>query len=432
MSFFTRSTKLAEHIPKINVDGTEIGLSPTPRLLGVILDQKLTFKAHIDKLEKNASSKLKMLAAISNSEWGWRKQILRRCYLAHFRSMFDYAGCSWLPWISDSNIQKIDRLQNQALRMICRQAKSSPIEGLRLECEVPSFESVVKASTIQSREKAARLTLDHPRRICLDKQADSRLESQRCWRSESLRLSSQFIPNAGTRRAFASDLAPPWLRDIGDVEVRPLLLGIDGKNDDDDEIRKAAYSQIREINPSFTIYTDGSASEGMYKGGAAAVICRGNPERPSVTKTLKIKGASVTSSYDEEVRAMELALDWIESNIYRSIKVCIVTDSQSLCQSIRDDDPELDQMRSRLRNLVCKLTIQWCPGHAGVAGNELADTAAKQAAELEGPSAPISFDSIKAEIKKATRDPPPTHERTKLVYASYSKKKEKEVTSRSD
>ena len=196
VSFFTRSTKLAKHSPKIDVDGTEIELSPTPRLLGVILDQKLTFKAHIDKIEKNSTNKLKMLAAISNSEWGWRKQILRRCYLAHFRSMFDYAGSSWLPWISDSNIQKLDRLQNQALRMICRQAKTSPLEGLRLECEVPSYASVVKAVTIQSREKAAHLSMDHPRRNCLDTQATRRLASLRCWRSESLHLSSQFIPTA--------------------------------------------------------------------------------------------------------------------------------------------------------------------------------------------------------------------------------------------
>ena len=212
----------------------------------------------------------------------------------------------------------------------------------------------------------------------------------------------------------------------------PSLPGITSKDDDEDEIRTAAYRRFRELNPSISIYTDGSASEGMSKGGAAAIICRGNPERPTVIKTMKSKGATFTSSYDEEVRAMGLGLDWIEANVTRKIKVCIVTDSQSLCQAIPGDDPELDRMRSRMRNLTCLLTIQWCPGHAGVAGNELADAAAKLATELEGPSAPISFDSIKAEIKKATKDPPPSHERTKEVYAFYSKKKEKEVISRTD
>ena len=432
VSFFTRSTKLANHTPSIVVDGTQIDLSPTPRLLGVILDQKLTFNAHIEKIGKKAADKLKMLAAISNTEWGWRKQVLRRCYMAHFRSMFEYAGCSWLPWISNSNIEKLDRLQNQALRMICRQAKSSPLEGLRLECEVPSIQSVVKSATIQSREKAHRLTIDHPRRICLDNQATRRLDSLRCWRSESDRLSTLHVPNATPRLPFASELPPPWLQDIGEVKILPTLPGCDGKNDEDEDIRRAAYSQIRALDPCITIYSDGSASEGMSKGGAAAIICRGSPERPSVVETLQCKGAHFTSSYDEEVRAMGLALDWIEAHIHGRSKVCIVTDSQSLCQAIPGDDPELDQLRSRLRNLNCLLTIQWCPGHAGVAGNELADAAAKQATELQGPSAPVSFNSIKAEIKKATKDPPPTHERTKKVYAFYSRKKEKEVTSRKD
>ena len=432
VSFFTRSPKLALHSPKIDVDGTTIELSPTPRLLGVILDQKLTFKAHLDKVGKDATKKLKMLAAISNSDWGWRKQVLRRCYLAHFRSMFDYAGSSWLPWISETNIQRLDRLQNQALRMISRQAKSSPLECLRLECEVPSYASVVKATCIQAREKAARLPEDHPRRSSLDQPATRRLDSLRCWRSESLRLSRHFIPNAEPRLPFASHSLPPWQRDVGSTKVIQTLPGIAGKDDDDDVIREAAYKQLQEINPAITIYTDGSASEGMSKGGAAAVICKGSPQRPAVIRTLKQKGARFTSSYDEEVRAMGLALDWIETNYNRKINICIVSDSQSLCQAIPGDDPELDAMRSRFRNLKCQLSIQWVPGHAGIAGNELADQAAKQAAELEGPSAPITFDSIKAEIKKATKDPAPHHDRTRQVYAFYSKKKEKEINSRED
>ena len=96
----------------------------------------------------------------------------------------------------------------------------------------------------------------------------------------------------------------------------------------------------------------------MSKGGAAAIICHGSPERLSVIETLQCKGAFFTSSYDEEVRAMGLALDWIERNITNRSRVCIVTDSQSLCQAIPGDDPELDQLRSLLRNLNCLLTIQ--------------------------------------------------------------------------
>ena len=87
------------------------------------------------------------------------------------------------------------------------------------------------------------------------------------------------------------ELAPPWLQDIREVKILPTLPGCDGKNDEDEDIRRAAYNQIRALDPSITIYSDGSSSEGMSKGGAAAVICRGSPERPSIVETLQWKRA---------------------------------------------------------------------------------------------------------------------------------------------
>ena len=99
MSSFSRTTFLADFKHIITVDGKNIKMEPNPRLLGVFLDRKLIFNAHIDVITARATGKLKMLAVISSSEWGWRKQILRRCYIAYFRSIFDYAGAgaSWQP-----------------------------------------------------------------------------------------------------------------------------------------------------------------------------------------------------------------------------------------------------------------------------------------------------------------------------------------------
>ena len=146
------------------------------------------------------------------------------------------------------------------------------------------------------------------------------------------------------------------------------------------------------------------------------------------------RGAAVTSSFDEEDRAMNIAIDYLStSDIGLSAKrIAIVTDSQSLCVALLGTDPELELLRFRLRCLNRPLVIQWVPGHAGVPGNELADEAAKKAAELlsEGP-ATISWKAIAASIKLAARDNP-THERTMKVYAAYSREKEKKIKSRED
>ena len=45
-------------------------------LLGVILDRTLTFGAQIPKIVVGAMGKMKMLSAISGSDWGWQKQVL--------------------------------------------------------------------------------------------------------------------------------------------------------------------------------------------------------------------------------------------------------------------------------------------------------------------------------------------------------------------
>jgi len=388
---------------------------------------------------KKAKKKNRMLAALGHTDWGWRKQDLRRVYLAYTRSVLDYAGCAWQPWIKESNIKKLEATQNSSIRIITGQAKDSPVESLCLEANLPSYSSVITATCMRAREKALRLPEDHPRRICLTQPNNIRLEKRSSCRSKALDLLKDLPTDAHFRKPITFHYTPPWLQGVGEANICPNLPGCSGKEDTQAHKIQAAMDQINSINASITIYTDGSASGGISNGGAAAVITTGNPEHPTVSETLMKRGAIFTSSYDEEVLAMEMAVGWLIDNPPSS--ALIITDSQSLCEALQGHDPNLDQLRLNIKNLPLPLTVQWVPGHSDVPGNELADQAAKMATELDEQAAPVTYGSICTQIRRMAKELEPeptdevkkrTHERIKKVYSGISQNKERSITSRRD
>lgn len=432
-SFFSTSNSSEEcnFAPRIIIDGKSIDFKSSPRLLGVWLDRKLCMSKHVDVVVDKVRKKLRMLAAVSNSDWGWKKFDLKKIFTAHVRSIFEYSGSAWQTWLSDSQILRLERAQRQALRTITRQSKTSPEDCMRLEVGVSSIRSLIKSSCMKSHEKALRLPQDHPRRICLDQEPIVRLQRRTNCRTTGLQLRESLPPESNNRRPFSFYSVAPWLQDLGTVEIFKELPGITSKHDDPEKIKEIAINRINSFNTELKIYTDGSAESGMFFGGAAAVITRGSAEAPVLVEDpIKIKGSYFTSSYFEEWLAMEGAIDWMERN-YAS-PVTVITDSQSLCEALLGSDTELDQLRQRLRNWTHGMYIQWVPGHCGVPGNEMADKAAKEATELEGLSTPIHYSSICCRINTINKDPPSKHLRTRKVYENYSKSKEILISNRSD
>jgi ribonuclease HI len=180
------------------------------------------------------------------------------------------------------------------------------------------------------------------------------------------------------------------------------------------------------------IYTDGS---GTSDGGAGVVVTCGDPADPQITQTIAVKGAPRTSSYEEEVCAMNTALEYIRANCQED-QVTICTDSLSLCQALTSLNEEVDSTLWRISQCLSTITVQWVPAHCGVPGNEAADQAAKDATSLEDASRPVSYASECARIRQAVQDPTPTDPKDIMIadiYASYSRARdEAEITTRKD
>ena len=101
--------------PTIFIGNQKVCINTTPRLLGVILDRSLTFNAHLKKLTTSLASSIRIIRATAHTSWGWRRSTLKMAFHALVRSKLDYAAPAWQPWLSETNLSNLDRLQNCSL-----------------------------------------------------------------------------------------------------------------------------------------------------------------------------------------------------------------------------------------------------------------------------------------------------------------------------
>ena len=73
-------------------------------------------------------------------------------------SKLDYAAPAWQPWLPDTNLSCLDRLQNRSLRLITGQLVFTPLGALCLEADVQSYPTCSKRLILKAKEKALRST----------------------------------------------------------------------------------------------------------------------------------------------------------------------------------------------------------------------------------------------------------------------------------
>ena len=370
---------------------------------------------------------------MGNTKWGWDKAHLKKLYFSYVRSKLDYAGPGWQPWLTKSNIEVLERVQNKALRAITGQLRSSPFEALRLETQVTSYETHMDRNTLKSMELAKRLPAEHPRHRALSSAVPPKPRSNRSsWFRKGSELSELYIPpEAESRRAIEFYNHCPWTA-ADAVTINTRLEGVVGRHDDPAVIRAAAEKAISEWNGDISIFTDGSAAEGCRNGGSAAVVhMHCDPPRK---ETISKKGAAFTCSFEEEEEALKSAAQWITDNCNSSSRPIIITDSQSICMALAGHNKDVDDLRRLLDSCPANIRIQWVPSHCGIEGNEEADVAANDACVLPGNRRPVSFRGIIPQVKKNITDPPcrEKYKYISTIYADYSKSKEQLISSRWD
>jgi kelch-like protein 2/3 len=187
--------------------------------------------------------------------------------------------------------------------------------------------------------------------------------------------------------------APPWVLNTAGITdtIAPF-----SKSEQPLQLATLAKEKLHNDFEGFLkVYTDGSKLDNGQVGCAFVI-----PEL-SVTKTNRLN--NFVSVFSAELFAIQQALEYVEQ-LPQTDRIVIFSDSKSALQALRNPT-------SRNRVTIsekCRLTIHrmiergasvclcWIPSHVGILGNEMADSAAKEAAAM-----PDVTDSIGLSVSEA-------------------------------
>ena len=320
----------------------------------------------------------------------------RALYFTYVRSTIEYSSPAWYNMICETEKQRIEVEQNEALRSIGALSKTCPVDFLRLETEVEPLKSRMLKNDMITAERYKRLETDDSRRVMMEKavRTGSRLKSRYGWRDSTMPAMREFKIN----RDITADKIPPWYESNASFEA----VSLEKKKEEytPTELKDYTLEKIKEMNADVEIYTDGSTGKDQLNGGAGVHVI---DKDGTVLYEKSLPAGKWCPSYDGETVAMLEATRWVSEKGDQSKHHLILTDSKSLVDALkkdswRDNHEWLSKIKSSIANIIGKITIMWIPAHCDTAGNERADLLAKEGSKLNQSKTPVTFNIVKAKI----------------------------------
>ena len=410
-SIFTKSHKVAKHKLNLQINNGFLGKEDNPTYLGVTLDHQMTLNKHLEEVYKKADKRLNLIKHLASSNWGADKNTLRSLYLGYTRSVIDY-NIVLQNVCSKTAKQNIDKIQNQALRLICGGMRSSPTAACEISANIEPLEIRRKKAALDLYERAKRMEPSHPCRVLVDKwKGLSRLQQKSVLHVAQDLSNHNYMPsNREEIQRVSKEIQPH--KETQTPKINKQLLGKESKNADPNILKMSALETINSYpKDCLHVYTDGSAFKATINAGYGAIICHPDGREFELFNSC----GSFCSNYVAEKEAITQAITHIQemfdNNPDDTKDVIIFTDSLSALQGLENGesgDKDLSKLTMKIDQLMSKhkiqVVLQWIPGHAGVEGNEKADSLAKRGAALPQPEAPVNYETARKMIKSNLKE----------------------------
>lgn len=128
--FFSR--KRIEEVMKLKMYGNELERVGSFKFLGVVFDSPLTWADHISRIIIKCKKVINVMRCLTGKKWGASCSSLKRVYVALIRSVFDYGSIAYGS-AATSQLQRIDIIQAQALRVCSGAFRTTPVPALQVE-----------------------------------------------------------------------------------------------------------------------------------------------------------------------------------------------------------------------------------------------------------------------------------------------------------
>jgi hypothetical protein len=113
----------------LHINWGRIPYNPELLFLGVKFDERLCFATHFANLRSRALKRLNIIKIFSHGSWHLNCTTLTNLYRALIGSIFDYSFFTGVC-VSDTNLNRIQTVQNRAIRTIYRLDWRSPTVNL--------------------------------------------------------------------------------------------------------------------------------------------------------------------------------------------------------------------------------------------------------------------------------------------------------------
>jgi len=328
--------------------------------LGITLDPKLLWFEHINDLVSRIGPAINFLKTLASSHWGSDPSIMSIFYKSFIRSKLDY-GCVFYGSASHSQLLKLDRLQNKALRFIIGATNSTLICALSSETGISPLE--YRRNLLTDRFLARNMTQLNPDLISSIKQitinwrfTPSKLPLL-CKRAITILKLQKFtikLPTYQFKSLQFSQLFKSFK-----IHKLPLT------RNSSSQLIFNQYTHQHFPN-STPIFSDGSRSDSGV--GAAFWI-------PSSNCYLRLSLPPFTSVFHAEQVAIFTAAHYVNRN-HTSHNFLIVSDSLSALESFTSPPSHDNHSLASyfklllLNNERLQFHFLWVPSHVGILDNE--------------------------------------------------------------